>query len=127
MRQPIEQRGREFFVTRKDRDPFRKSQVGRDDRAAALVAVGDQIEEQLTYSARSQSFERERVRERVRAELARARKQGQTLGRLRITGSRLMHLSGRRFVTRRRSGGVSKSTAARRLASGLSPGGTNLP
>jgi putative DNA-invertase from lambdoid prophage Rac len=72
-------------------------------------------------------FERERVRERVRAGLARARSHGQRLGRPRVT--RLSSDAPTGLTVRRAATlwGVSKSTAARRLAAGLAPCGTNLP
>jgi hypothetical protein len=47
MRQAIEQRGRELLVAGKDGDPFGEGEVGSDDRGSALIAVGEQIEEQL--------------------------------------------------------------------------------
>jgi hypothetical protein len=47
VREPIEQRGREFLVASKDRDPLREGEIRGDDGGAALVAVGDQIEEEL--------------------------------------------------------------------------------
>jgi hypothetical protein len=42
MREPIEQRGREFFVASEDGDPFGKREIRRDRRGPALVPVGDQ-------------------------------------------------------------------------------------
>jgi putative DNA-invertase from lambdoid prophage Rac len=72
-------------------------------------------------------FERERVRERVCAGLARARAHGQTLGRPRITRLSAEAPAGLTVRHAATLWGVSKSTAARRLASGQSPAGTNLP
>src|SRR5262245_59488566 len=51
MGQTVEQRGREFFIAGEDGHPFGKREVGRDHRCAALVPVGDQIEEQLAADA----------------------------------------------------------------------------
>jgi putative DNA-invertase from lambdoid prophage Rac len=82
---------------------------------------------QLNVLGAIAEFERERVRERVRAGLARARRQGQRLGRPRVTrlsADAPLGLTVRDAAT---LWGVSKSTAARRLAGGLAPGGTNLP
>ena len=73
------------------------------------------------------AFERERVRERVKAGLARARKQGQRLGRPRVTRLSADAPSGLTVRHAATLWGVSKSTAARRLAGGLSALGTNLP
>ena len=66
-------------------------------------------------------FERERVRERVRAGLARARAHGQTLGRPRAT--RLSSDAPAGLTVRQAAAlwGVSKSTAARRLAEDSCP------
>ena len=47
MREAIEQRGRELLVAGEDGDPLGKGEVRRDDRRAALVAIREQIEEQL--------------------------------------------------------------------------------
>jgi putative DNA-invertase from lambdoid prophage Rac len=71
-------------------------------------------------------FERERVRERVRAGLARARAHGQRLGRPRVTRLCADAPAGLTIRAAAILWGVSKSTAARRLAGGLLPGGTNL-
>jgi DNA invertase Pin-like site-specific DNA recombinase len=73
------------------------------------------------------AVERERVRERVKAGLARARKQGQRLGRPRVTRLSADAPSGLTVRHAATLWGVSKSTAARRLAGGLSALGTNLP
>jgi putative DNA-invertase from lambdoid prophage Rac len=72
-------------------------------------------------------FERERVRERVRAGLARARAHGQRLGRPRLTRLSANAPPGLTVRLAAKLWGVSKSTAARRLRDGLLPGGTNLP
>ena len=71
-------------------------------------------------------FERERVRERVRAGLARARAQGQRLGRPRVSRLSAEAPAGLTIRAAALLWGVSKSTAARRLAAGLWPPGTNL-
>ncbi len=74
-------------------------------------------------------FERERIRERVRAGLARARAQGRRLGRPRLaplSPSLPAALTVRAAAV---AWGVSKSTAARRLAGGQVPalGQSSLP
>ena len=51
MSEPIEERSREFFVSREDLHPFAEGEVGRDDDAASAVALGEQIEEQLAAGA----------------------------------------------------------------------------
>ena len=51
MRQAIEQRGRELFVAGKDGDPFGEGEIRGDDGGAPLVAIGEQIEEQLAADA----------------------------------------------------------------------------
>ena len=51
MGQAIEQRGREFLITGKDRDPLGKREIGCHDGGPALVPVGDQIEEELAADA----------------------------------------------------------------------------
>ena len=51
MRQAIEQRGRELLVAGEDRDPFGEGEIRRDDGGPSLVAIGDQIEEQLAADA----------------------------------------------------------------------------
>ena len=51
MRQAIEQRGRQLLVAGKDGDPFGEGEIGGDHRGAALVAVGEQIEEELAADA----------------------------------------------------------------------------
>ena len=50
-RQTIEERRGEFLVARKHGDPLGKGDVGRDDRGPALVAIRNQIEEQLAADA----------------------------------------------------------------------------
>jgi len=71
-------------------------------------------------------FERERIRERVRAGLARAKAHGQRLDRPRVAPLSSDAPSGLTVRHAAALWGVSKSTAARRLAIGLSPAGTNL-
>ena len=51
MGESIQQRGREFLVAGKDGDPFGKREVGRHHRGPSLVAIRDQIEEQLAADA----------------------------------------------------------------------------
>ena len=46
----VEQRGGQLLVAG-DLDPFGQREVGRDDRGAAFVAVGEQVEEQLAAGA----------------------------------------------------------------------------
>ena len=41
IRQAIEQRGRQLFVARKDRDPFGEGEIRGDDGGATLVAIGE--------------------------------------------------------------------------------------
>lgn len=67
-------------------------------------------------------FERERIRERVRAGLARARAQGKRLGRPRVQPVRADVPAGTSVRQAARLWGVSKSTAARKLAAGLGEG-----
>jgi hypothetical protein len=47
MRQAVEQRGRELLIAGKHGHPFGEGEIGGDDRRPPLVAVGEQIEEQL--------------------------------------------------------------------------------
>ena len=47
VRQPVEQSGGELLIA-EDLDPFAECQIGRDERRTALVAIGQQIEEQFT-------------------------------------------------------------------------------
>jgi len=51
VRQAIEQRGRELFVAGEDRDPFGEGEIRGDDDRPPLVAVGEQVEEQLATDA----------------------------------------------------------------------------
>ena len=51
MRQAIQQRGRQLLVAGEDGDPFGEGEIGRDDGGTALVAVGEQIEEELAAGA----------------------------------------------------------------------------
>ena len=51
MREAIEQRGRELLVPSKHGDPFGEGEIRRDHGRAALIAVGEQIEEQLAADA----------------------------------------------------------------------------
>jgi DNA invertase Pin-like site-specific DNA recombinase len=73
---------------------------------------------QLHILAAIAEFERARIQERVRAGLARAKRQGKRLGRPRKTP-----LDGARITVRdaARQWGVSRATAARRLSRGLAP------
>ena len=47
MSQAIEERGGQLLVAGEDGDPFGKREIGRDDGRPSLVAIGDQIEEEL--------------------------------------------------------------------------------
>jgi hypothetical protein len=49
--QAIEKRRGELLVSAEDLYPFAESEVGRDDDAAPLVALGQQVEEQLPSGA----------------------------------------------------------------------------
>jgi hypothetical protein len=49
--EPVEQRGSELLVAPEDFDPFGEGEVGSDDHAASLVALGQQVEEQLAAGA----------------------------------------------------------------------------
>jgi hypothetical protein len=51
MRQAVEERGRQLLVAGKDGHPFRKRAVRGDHGGPALVAVRDQVEEQLAADA----------------------------------------------------------------------------
>src|SRR4051812_28134887 len=51
MRESVEQGRRQLLVARKHGHPLRKREIGCHDGGAALVTVGDQIEEQLTADA----------------------------------------------------------------------------
>jgi putative DNA-invertase from lambdoid prophage Rac len=72
-------------------------------------------------------FERERIRERVRAGWRGPRLTGRGSDGPESPACRPMRLPGSQSGERPRSGAFSKSTAARRLAAGLAPDGTNLP
>ena len=73
---------------------------------------------QLHIVAALSEFEKARIQERVRAGVARARWQGKRLGRPRVHSPR----SGPQVTVRDAAkGGVSKSTAARRMAVGEAP------
>ena len=50
VRQAIEQSGGELLVA-EDPDPFGEGEIGGDDGRAALVAVGEDVEEQLAAGA----------------------------------------------------------------------------
>jgi len=67
-------------------------------------------------------FERARIAERVRAGLQRARAQGKRLGRPRKTRAAVV-IPGGSVRTAAKAWGVSKSTAARWIASGTNPAG----
>ena len=71
-------------------------------------------------------FERERIRERVLAGLARARAQGTRLGRPRAQALPVRLPDGLTVRQAATLWGVSKSTAARRLSAGRVPGQTPL-
>ena len=47
--QAIEQSGGQLLVA-EDLDPFAESQIGGDDSSASLIALGEQVEEQLATS-----------------------------------------------------------------------------
>ena len=51
MRESIEQGGGELLVAAEDLDPLGEGEVGGDDDAAPFVALGEQVEEQLTARA----------------------------------------------------------------------------
>ena len=51
MGETIEQRGRQLFVAGKDGDPFSEGEIRGDDGRSPLVAVGEEIEEQLAADA----------------------------------------------------------------------------
>jgi putative DNA-invertase from lambdoid prophage Rac len=75
---------------------------------------------QMHILAAIAEFERERIRERVLAGLQRAKAQGKRLGRPRKHGTTI-DVPGGTVRTAARAWGVSKSTAARRIASGRPP------
>jgi DNA invertase Pin-like site-specific DNA recombinase len=66
-------------------------------------------------------FERERIRERVRLEMVRAKAQGVRVGRPRKTTSAVVAPKGLTVRKAAELWGVSKSTAARRINEGLLP------
>ena len=91
----------------------------------AFVSLGDGIDcttpagkLQLHILAALAEFERERIRERVLAGLARARAQGKRLGRPRIQATTVV-IPGGTVREAAKAWGVSKSTAARRISEGL--------
>jgi hypothetical protein len=47
MGQTVQQRGRELFVAREDRDPLREREVAGDHGRPTLVAIREQVEQQL--------------------------------------------------------------------------------
>ena len=51
MRQSIQQCRGEFFIAGEHRDPFREREIGGDDGRAPLVALADEIEQQLAADA----------------------------------------------------------------------------
>ena len=51
VREAIEQRRREFLVPGEHGDPFGEGEIRRDDGGPALIAVGEQIKEQLAADA----------------------------------------------------------------------------
>jgi hypothetical protein len=51
VRQAIEQCGGELVVAGKDRDPFGEGEIRGDHDRPPLVAIGEQIEEQLAADA----------------------------------------------------------------------------
>ena len=94
----------------------------------AFVTLGEGIDTstpagrlQLHVLSAIAEFERERVRERVLAGLARARAQGRRLGRPRLRPLPRTVPSGLSVRQAALLWGISKSTAARRLASGQLP------
>ena len=72
-------------------------------------------------------FERARIVERVKAGLARARAQGKRLGRPRVLHSPVRVSEGLTVRKAAKLWGISKSSAARRLARGLIPLGQTSP
>jgi DNA invertase Pin-like site-specific DNA recombinase len=77
---------------------------------------------QLHILAALASFERERLRERTIAGLQRARSEGKTLGRPRLHPVRIVGVDGVSVRSAASTWNVSKSTAARWMASGRGPG-----
>jgi DNA invertase Pin-like site-specific DNA recombinase len=91
----------------------------------AFVSLGEGIDcttpagkLQLHILAALAEFERERIRERVLAGLARARAQGKRLGRPRRHPA-TVSIPGATVRSAAKEWGVSKSTAARRISGGL--------
>lgn len=76
---------------------------------------------QLHILAALASFERERLRERTMAGLQRARSEGKQLGRPRVHPVMLDGVQGQSVRSLAVLWGVSKSTAARRMAAGRTP------
>ena len=100
----------------------------------AFVSLGEGIDAttpagrlQMHLLAAIAEFERERIRERVLAGLQRARAQGTRLGRPRSTPLPENATRGLSVSTAAALWGVSKSTAARRLAQGETPVGQTPP
>jgi DNA invertase Pin-like site-specific DNA recombinase len=97
-----------------------------------FVTLGESIDTttpagrlQLHILSAISQFERERVRERVMAGLQRARSQGTRLGRPRKVQTTIA-IPGDSVRAAARTWGVSKSTAARWIATGRSPSGQTL-
>lgn len=95
----------------------------------AFVSLGEGIDcttpagkLQLHILAALAEFERARIAERVRAGLQRARAQGTRLGRPRRQAAPLIVATGLTVRQAAALWGVSKSTAARRMAAGQVPG-----
>jgi len=98
------------------------------DLGVGFVSLGEGIDLatpagrlQLHILAALAEFERGRIQERVCAGLARARAQGKRLGRPRKAGPNMRLPVGLTVREAASLWGVSKSTAARRLSSGLAP------
>ena len=97
----------------------------------AFVSLGESIDLstsagrlQLHLLAAFAQFERERIRERVRAGIARARQQGKRLGRRRASPLPSAAPTGLTVREAARLWGCSKSQAARRLNAGQTPTAT---
>lgn len=95
----------------------------------AFVSLGEGIDAttpagrlQMAVLGAIAQFERERIAERVKAGLARARAQGKRLGRPRRHTAPLVVTAGLSVRQAAALWGVSKSTAARRMAAGQVPG-----
>src|SRR5688500_1579714 len=96
----------------------------------AFVSLGESLDTttpagklQLHMIAAFSEFERGRIQERVRAGLARVRAQGKRLGRPRTSVPPAGVPAGLTVRAAAAAWGVSKSTAARRLAAGILPMG----